>query len=128
MKVQDLRPYIRGPLLKEIEERETHFQHACMLSKMAAPLGKMLGDEAAEMVETHRIACQEAAKTGLLIDQVFGIGILSLDKECYSDYAENTAINREIIEYLQLVQTGIISWLDCHHISGIKEEPENEER
>lgn len=128
MKVQDLRPHLKGAHLMEIEEREKNFQHAVMLSEMAAPLGKILGGEVAEMLENHRIACQEAAETSLLIDQVFGFGILAVGQECYSDVAEITAINQEIIEYLRLVRAGIMAWLDCHHISGIKEEPENEER
>ena len=121
MTVQDLRENLNPIFRKKIENREKGFQLACSLSKIGDALAENLGGEAESVIKLHGVAVQESARTELLINQAFSFGILSLNDDCYSGREENAAVLKEIIEYLRLVQTGIVSFLDCLHISGVKE-------
>ena len=121
MTVQDLRANLIPMFREKIESREKGFQLACEFSKIGDAIAKTIGGDAESTVILHGIAVQETARTELLINQEFSLGILSLNGDCYSVREEKAAILKEIIEYLRLVQTGIVSFLECHHISGVKE-------
>ena len=121
MTVQDLRENLNPIFRKKIEDLEKGFQLACSLSKIGDALAENLGGETERVIKLHGVAVQESARTELLINQAFSLGVLSLKDGCYSGREENAAVLKEIVEYLRLVQTGIVSFLDCLHISGVKE-------
>jgi hypothetical protein len=125
MKISDLRNFIMEPCKDELAKRERSFQ----LSRVASVAFEKftLGRIPENMRDTfrpemlHRLALEESKRTELKITQAFGLGILSPSIDTLGSDEERSTMYQEIIEYLQLVQAGIDSFVATHPIKAIEE-------
>lgn len=121
MKISELRNYIMEGSKDKLEEREEHFRVACKFAERLEKTFESVVPFDLTPERLHRLAIQENARTSLKIDQAFGLGLLSLPIQKVGTAEERSALYQEIIEYLQLVQMGIDSFVEAHPIKFIEE-------
>lgn len=121
MKISELRNYIMEGSKDKLEEREEHFRMACKFSERLEKTFESVVPFDFTPERLHRLALQESARTILKFEQAFGLGLLSLPIQKVGTDEERSALYQEIIEYLQLVQTGIDSFVEAHPIKAIEE-------
>ena len=120
MKISELRNYIMEGSKDKLAEREERFRMACKVSELFEKITESVAPFDFTPERLHRLALQEGARTILKIDQAFGLGLLSLPNQKVGTAEERSALYQEIIEYLQLVQTGIDSFVEAHPIKSIE--------
>lgn len=120
MKISELRNYIMEESKDKLIKREEHFRIACKFSELFEKITESVAPFDFTPERLHRLAIQESARTILKLEQAFGLGLLSLPIQKVGTDEERSALYQEIIEYLQLVQTEIDSFVEAHPIKSIE--------
>ena len=121
MKISELKNHIMEDSKVELAKREASFKMACSLAEFFERKVSSMASFDFSPEKLHRLALQESRKTELKITQAFGLGLLSIPIPKIGTDAERSALYREIIEYLQLVQIGLDSFVEAHPIKAIEE-------
>lgn len=120
MKISELKNHIMEESKVKLAEREASFKMACSLAEFFERKISSMAPFDFSAEKLHRQALQEAQKTELKMDQAFGLGLLSIPIAKFGSDAERSALYTEIIEYLQLVQVGLDSFVEAHPIKSIE--------